>query len=98
MDSQNGSFKIAVQNLTHWIPLTHVCLSVNWVITGAAKSLFHVMHQAIAYTNDNLLLIGPLRTNTAECQYNMILYTWLLQLGQNMNGSLNPKKTPHISP
>ena len=39
---------------------------------------------------------------TVECyynavQYNMILYTSLQWLGQNMNVSLNPQKTPYTS-
>ena len=33
-----------------------------------------------------------------KVQYNMILYTWLQRLGQNMNVSINPQKTPHNSP
>ena len=41
--------------------------------------------------------------NTVEChynviQYNMIMHTSLLWLSQNINESLNPQKTPHISP
>ena len=40
---------------------------------------------------------------TVECryntvQYNMILYTSLRWLEQNINVSLNPQKTPHNSP
>ena len=44
----------------------HIYASVNWVSIGSDISLSPVRHQAIAWTNADLLSIGTLRTNFSE--------------------------------
>ena len=45
--------------------VTHICVS-NLIITGSGNGLSPGRRQAIIWTNDGILLIGPLRTNFSE--------------------------------
>ena len=51
--------------LTHSDRATHICIG-NLTIIGSDDGLSPARHQAIIWTNDGVLLIGPLRTNIIE--------------------------------
>ena len=51
--------------LTHWGRVTHICVS-KLPIIGLDNGLSPGRRQAIIWTNDGLLLIGPLETNFSE--------------------------------
>ena len=53
--------------LTHWgqVQVTHICVS-KLTIIGSDNSVSHGRHQAIIWTNEGILLIGPLGTNFSE--------------------------------
>ena len=51
--------------LTHWGRVTHICIS-KLTIIGSDNGLSPDRRQAIIWTNDGLLLIGPLGTNFSE--------------------------------
>ena len=51
--------------------------SVNWVNIGSDNGLTPVWHQAITWTNDDLLSFGPLRTNFSEIRIKIqIFHSW----------------------
>ena len=53
--------------LTHLPLVLHVMYaSVKWVSFGSGNGLLPVGHQAITWTNPDLLSIGPLGTNFSE--------------------------------
>ena len=54
------------QCLTHLPLVPHIKASVNWVSIGSGNGLMPVQHQAIIWTNADLLLIGSLGTNFSE--------------------------------
>ena len=51
--------------LTYWGRVTHICVS-NSTIIGSDNGLSPYRRQAITWTNDGILLIGPLGTNFSE--------------------------------
>ena len=51
--------------LTHWGRVTHICFG-NLTIIGSDNGLAPGRRQTIIWTNDGLLLIGPLGTNFSE--------------------------------
>ena len=51
--------------LTHWGWVTHICVS-KLTIIGSDNGLSPARCQAIIWTNDRVLLIGPLGTNFGE--------------------------------
>ena len=51
--------------LTHWGRATHICVS-KLTIIGSDNGLSPGRRQAITWTNDGILLIGPLGTNFSE--------------------------------
>ena len=51
--------------LTHWGPVTHICVS-DLTNIGSGNGLSPGRRQAIIWTNAGILLIGPLRTNFSE--------------------------------
>ena len=51
-----------VDGLTHWGRVTHICV-VKLTIIGSDNGLSPGRRQAITWTNDGILLIGPLGTN-----------------------------------
>ena len=54
--------------LSHLPLVPHICASVNYVSTGSGNGLSPIWHQAITWTDANLLSIGPLRTNFSELE------------------------------
>ena len=55
----------ASMSLTHWGRVTHICVS-RLTITGSDNGLSPGRRQAILWTNNGILLIGPLGTNCKE--------------------------------
>ena len=53
------------KGLTHWGRVTHICV-VKLTIIGSDNGLSPGRRQAIIWTNDGILLIGPLGTNFIE--------------------------------
>ena len=53
------------QQLTHWGQVTHIYVG-NLTIIGSDNGLSPGRLQAIIWTNDGILLIGPLGTNFSE--------------------------------
>ena len=51
--------------LTHWGRVTHICVSKQTII-GSDNGLSPGRRQAIIWTNAEILLTGPLRTNFSE--------------------------------
>ena len=51
--------------LTHWGRVTHICVS-KLTISGSDNGLSPGQRQAIIWTNDGILLIGPLGTYFSE--------------------------------
>ena len=51
--------------LTHWGRVTHICVG-NLAIIGSDNGLSPDRRQPIIWTNDGILLIGPLETNFSE--------------------------------
>ena len=51
--------------LTHWGQVTHICVG-NLTIIGSDNGLSPGRRQAIVWTNDGILLIGPLGTNFGD--------------------------------
>ena len=52
-------------DLTHWGRVTHICVG-KLTIIGSDNGLSPERRQAIIWTNDGILLIGPLGTNSSE--------------------------------
>ena len=52
-------------HLTHWGRVTHICVG-NLTIIGPDNGLSPGRRQAIIWTNDGILLIGPWGTNFSE--------------------------------
>ena len=55
----------STSHLTHWGRVTHICVGTLTII-GSDNGLSPSRHQAIIWTNAELLLIGPLGTNLNE--------------------------------
>ena len=51
--------------LTHWGRVTHICF-IKLIIMGSDNGLSPGRHQAIIWTNAEILLIGPLETKFSE--------------------------------
>ena len=54
-----------LSHLTHWGPVTHICVS-KLTIIASDNGLSPGRRQAIIKTNAGILLIGPLGTNISE--------------------------------
>ena len=66
MQSFHVLFAVALNKLlTHWGRVTHICVS-KLTIIGSDNGLSPGRRQAIIWTNDGILLIGPLGTNFSE--------------------------------
>ena len=65
----------AVHKLTHWGRVTHICIS-KLTIIGSDNGLSPGRRQAIIWTNDGLLLIGPLGTNLSEILIKILTFSF----------------------
>ena len=63
--SGSGLELTCIKPLTHWGRVTHICVSKQTII-GSDNGLSPGWRQAIIWTNDGILLIGPLGTNFSE--------------------------------
>ena len=70
------SFENPWQSFTHF-PLVPIYVSVNWVSIGSSNGLSPVWRQASIWTNDGLLLIGPLGANLGEIQIKMLKFSFM---------------------
>ena len=57
--------EIAIDTLTHWGRVTHICVS-KLTIIASDNGLSSGRRQAIMWTSAGILLIGPLGTNFSE--------------------------------
>ena len=64
-DSSLDNTSLPLQHLTHWGRVTHICMSKLTIIVSD-NGLSPGRCQAIIWTNDGILLIGPLGTNFRE--------------------------------
>ena len=64
-DISLGPQKYDHRGLTHWGRVMHICVSKMSVI-GSDNGLVPGRHQANIWTNNGILLIGPLGTNFSE--------------------------------
>ena len=69
------SFAIFLQCLTHWGQVTHLCFG-NLTIIGSDNDLSPSRRQAIIWTNDGILLIGPLGTNFSEISIEILTFSF----------------------
>ena len=66
---------ITVVALTHWVRVTHVCVS-RLTITGSENGLSPGRRQAIIWTNAGLLLFGPLGANFSEILIKILAFSF----------------------
>ena len=61
--------------LTHWGRVTHICVG-KLTIIGSDNGLSPDRRQAIIWTNDGILLIGPLGTNFSEILIEILTFSF----------------------
>ena len=61
--------------LTHWGRVTHICI-VKLTIIGSDNGLSPGRRQANIWTNDGILLIGPLGTNFREILFGIQTFSF----------------------
>ena len=64
-----------VSHLTHWGRVTHICVGKLTNI-GSDNGLSPGRRQAIVWTNDGLLLFGPLGTNFSEILIEILTFSF----------------------
>ena len=64
-----------VIELTHWGRVTHICVS-KLTIIGSDNGLSPGRHQAIIWTNAEILIIGPLETNFSEILIEIYIFSF----------------------
>ena len=65
----------ALQMLTHWGRVTHICIS-KLAIIGSDNGLLPERHQAIIWTNAGRVLIRPLGTNVNEILFEIHMFSF----------------------
>ena len=70
-----SSFHISLNVLTHWVWVTHICIS-KLTIIGSDNGLSPHRHQAIIWTSAGILLIGPLGTNFSEILIEIYIFSF----------------------
>ena len=60
---------------THWGRVTHICVG-NLTIIGSDNGLSPGRRQTIIWTNDGIVLIGPLRTNFNENLMEILIFSF----------------------
>ena len=61
--------------ITHWGRVTHICVG-NLTIIGSDNGLSRGRRQAIIWTNDGILFIGPLGTNFSEILIEILTFSF----------------------
>ena len=67
--------QLSYQGLTHWGRVTHICIGKQTII-GSDDGLSPGRRQAIIWTNDGILLIGPLETNFSEISIKILTFSF----------------------
>ena len=74
---------------THWGWVTHLCISIlNFI--GSDNGLEPVRWQAIIWTNDGILLIGPLGTNFSEILIEIHTFSFKKMHFKRLSGKWQP--------
>ena len=73
--AQSCWVRLESQSMTHWGRVTHICIG-NLTISGSDNGLSPGQCQAIIWTNDGILLIGPLRTNFSEILIQILTFSF----------------------
>ena len=68
-------FCVGINALTHWGPVTHICVS-DLTIIGSDNGLSPGRRQVIMRTNTEILLIRPLGTNFSEILIEILLLSF----------------------
>ena len=63
------------RTLIHWGRVTHICVS-KLTIIGSDNGLSPDQRQAIIWTNDGIVLIGPLGTNFSEISIEILTFSF----------------------
>ena len=66
---------LSLNELTHWGRVTHICVGKQTII-GSDNGLSPGRRQAIIWTNDGILLIGPLGTNFSEISIKILTFSF----------------------
>ena len=69
------SYWVLCYLLTHWRRARHICFS-KLTIIGSDNGLSPGRRQAIIWTNDGILLIGPLGTNFGEILSKILTFSF----------------------
>ena len=69
------NFNVVSDVLTHWGRVTHICAN-KLIIIGSDNGLSPGWRQAIIWTNDGILLIGPLGTNFIEISIKILTFSF----------------------
>ena len=86
--------------LTHWGRVTHICVS-QLTIIGWDNGLSRGRHQAIIWTNDEIMLIGPLGTNISEILSEIHTFSFKEMHFKTSSAKWRPSRHPgihHICP
>ena len=75
--------------LTHWGRVTHICVS-KLTIIGSDNGLSPDRRQAIIWTNDGLLSIGPLGTNFSEILIEILTFSFKKMRLKMSSGNWRP--------
>ena len=86
-----GNADRSVKNidLTHWGRVTHICIN-KLTIIGSDNGLMPGRRQAIIWTNDRLLLIGPLGTNFSEILMEILTFSFKQMLLKVLSAKRQP--------
>ena len=77
------------RNLTHWGRVTHICVG-NLTIIGSHIGLSPGRRQTIIWTNDGIVLIGPLGTNYSEISIKILTYSFTKIRSKVSSGKRRP--------
>ena len=86
--SQVG-FRNDVGSLTHWGRVTHVCIS-KLTIIGSDNGSSPERRQVIIWTNDGILLIGPLGTNLSDLVTEIYIFQFQKMRSKMSSGKWRP--------
>ena len=75
--------------LTHWGRVTHICVG-KLTIIGSDNGLSPRRRQAIIWTNDGILLIGPLETNFNEILIEIYTFSFKKMHLKMLSGKWRP--------
>ena len=74
-ETWSSTWQKTISSLTHWGRVTHICVG-NLTIIGSDNGLSPGRRQVITWTNDGLLLIGPLGKNFSEILFGIQMFSF----------------------